>query len=185
MGAGLFVLLILVVSMSYYVMAFYPKVPEAFGGANPRCAYLDVDTTKISKPLRIDLSYITLKDAVKRLRLTEDTVRRWMGSGELPSTKMPGGQESTLLDVVELPDDFLIAGDATSIINKDPKNTIIRSEPVGVFYATQDRLMVKRFETGRTFEIDRDVVTSIAWCRKPSAGEERANVSGVQVVEVK
>jgi hypothetical protein len=166
-GAVWFACLVLFVSMSYYVMAFYPKAPEALGGAAPRCAYLDVDTTKISKPLRVDLSYITVRDAAARLTLPEDTeeatIRRWMSSGELPSTVPPYTERFP--ELIELPDDFLITGDSTSIINRDPENLIIRSEQVGVFYATQDRLMVKRLKTAeRPFEIDRDVITSITWC---------------------
>jgi hypothetical protein len=44
-----------VLFITTYALDFYPKIPQALGGASPRCAYLEGDTSKISSKLKTEL----------------------------------------------------------------------------------------------------------------------------------
>jgi hypothetical protein len=90
-------------------------MPQAWGGAKPRCAHLHIDMSKISedKDLRTNLF----------------------------------GADSDLI----------------SMRNED-SSRIMSSDMVDVYFKSQDALLVKGVQGGRTYEIDVDVITSITWC---------------------
>jgi hypothetical protein len=93
--------------VSQYALLIYPVIPQSWGGAKPRCAYLDVDTAKIS---------VDSKSAL-----------------------------------------FSADGDPSTITR--------RSDAVGVYYAGDNWVLVKKAaEKTPTYEIDRDAINAIIWC---------------------
>jgi hypothetical protein len=65
------IFLMMVPIMAFYVLYFYPLIPHSFSGVKPRCAYLDIDISKISADSRSalfstdeDMSIIRRSDAV-------------------------------------------------------------------------------------------------------------------------
>jgi len=104
-------LVLTIIIIGGYALEIYPSIPHSLGGAKPRCAYLDIDSSKISADSR-----------------------------------------STL---------FSADGDSSNIR---------RSDAVDVYYAGDNWLLVKIAPSQipgplkETFEIDRDVITSITWC---------------------
>jgi hypothetical protein len=101
----------MIVIVGQYALLIYPALPQSLGGAKPRCAYLDVDTAKIS---------VDSKSA-------------------------------------------LFSADG------DPSTTTRRSDEVGVYYAGDNWVLVKKSPTAElkdsaTYEIDRDAINAIIWC---------------------
>jgi hypothetical protein len=104
-GTGYLTFFTIILIISYYTLEIYPIIPQAFGGAKPRCAQLDVDMSKISTDFR----------------------------------------------------SALFSADVDT-------STIRRSDAVDVYYVGDNWILVKRAPSTETYEIDRDVITSITWC---------------------
>jgi hypothetical protein len=128
------VLMITAIFFSYAVTV-YPNIPQTFGGAKPRCAYLDVDPSKISAASK-NVLFSTDGDSISTI------------NGDSPSMVM----RSDKVDVYFVGDNWLLVKRASA------------TEPIASNTAQGELTAEQRDSDTYTYEIDRDAINAIIWC---------------------